>query len=210
MRTSATAQVNAFEEASRHTMKRMILNSVLYSVITGVLLGVAYPLLISGLARVLFPQQAAGSLIYRNGVLVGSHLIGQPFTGPTYFWSRPSVAGTGYDASSSGGSNYAPTNAALISRVNASVQVLKPATGTSVPVDLVTASASGLDPDISPAAALYQVPRIALKRHLSEDTVRALVTAHITPRQFGILGEPRVNVLELNLALDDLTGASKK
>jgi K+-transporting ATPase ATPase C chain len=185
-------------------MKRTLLNAILYTLVTGVALGIGYPLVVTGLAHVLFPRQAAGSLIYRNGTLVGSHLIGQPFTGPGYFWSRPSAAGAGYDASASSGSNYAPTNAALISRVNSSVQTLKPAPGASVPVDLVTASGSGLDPDISPAAALYQVPRIAAERHLAEPTVRGLVAAHITPRQFGILGEPRVNVLALNLALDDL------
>jgi K+-transporting ATPase ATPase C chain len=185
-------------------MKRIILNSVLYTLVTGIALGIGYPLLITGLAHVLFPRQAAGSLIYRNGTLVGSHLIGQPFTGPGYFWSRPSAAGTGYDASASSGSNLAPTNAALIARINSSVQTLKPASGTSIPVDLVTASGSGLDPDISPAAALYQVQRVAAERHLAEATVRGLVATHITPRQFGILGEPRVNVLDLNLALDDL------
>lgn len=185
-------------------MQRMIVTSVLYTIITGLALGIGYPLIVTGLARVLFPHQAAGSLIYRNGTLVGSHLIGQPFTGPGYFWSRPSAAGTGYDASNSGGSNYAPTNAALIARVNASVKTLNPAPGTALPVDLVTASASGLDPDISPAAALYQVPRVAAERHLSEPIVRGLVAAHITQRQFGILGEPRVNVLELNLTLDSL------
>lgn len=185
-------------------MKRIILNSVLYTLVTGIALGIGYPLVVTGLAHVLFPRQAAGSLIYRNGALVGSHLIGQPFTGSGYFWSRPSAAGTGYDASASSGSNLAPTNAALITRVNASVQTLKPAPGTTVPVDLVTASGSGLDPDISPAAALYQVQRVAAERHLAEATVRGLVATHITPRQFGILGEPRVNVLDLNLALDDL------
>ena len=185
-------------------MKRILLNSILYTLVTGAALGIGYPLVVTGLARVLFPQQAAGSLIYRDGTLVGSRLIGQPFSGPGYFWSRPSAAGSGYDASSSGGSNYAPTNAALITRVNSSVQALKPAPGASVPVDLVTASGSGLDPDISPAAALYQVPRVAAERHIPEATVRGIVGAHMTPRQFGILGEPRVNVLELNLALDDL------
>ncbi|HEX3570564.1 MAG TPA: potassium-transporting ATPase subunit KdpC [Acidobacteriaceae bacterium] len=185
-------------------MKRIILNSALYTLVTGIALGIGYPLVVTGLAHVLFPRQAAGSLIYRNGTLAGSHLIGQPFTGPGYFWSRPSAAGTGYDASASSGSNLASTNAALITRVNASVQTLKPAPGTTVPVDLVTASGSGLDPDISPAAALYQIQRVAAERHLAEATVRGLVAAHITPRQFGILGEPRVNVLELNLALNEL------
>ena len=187
-------------------MKRIVLTSVLYTLVTAVALGIGYPLVVTGLAHVLFPRQAAGSLIYRNGTLVGSRLIGQPFSGAGYFWSRPSAAGNGYDASNSGGSNYAPTNAALAARVNASVAALKPAPGTKVPVDLVTASASGLDPDISPAAALYQVPRVAAARHLPEDSVRGLVASRITARQFGILGEPRVNVLELNLALDDLSG----
>jgi K+-transporting ATPase ATPase C chain len=186
-------------------MKRLILNSILYTLVTGVALGIGYPLVITGLAHVLFPRQAAGSLIYRDGHLVGSRLIGQPFTGPGYFWSRPSAAGTGYDAFNSGGSNYAPTSAGLVSRVNSSVQALKPAPSSSVPVDLVTASASGLDPDISPAAALYQVPRVAAERDMPEAMVRDLVGTHITPRQFGILGEPRVNVLELNLALDTFT-----
>jgi K+-transporting ATPase ATPase C chain len=210
MNAHATTQVIAIDEASRPTMKRTILTSVLYTLITGVALGIGYPLIVTGLAHVLFPRQAAGSLIYRNGTLVGSHLIGQPFTGPGYFWSRPSAAGTGYDASASSGSNYAPTNAALITRINASVKTLSPAPGTSVPVDLVTASASGLDPDISPAAALYQVPRVAAEHHLPEDIVRGLVAAHITPRQFGILGEPRVNVLDLNLAINDLAAPARK
>ncbi len=186
-------------------MKKHIVTAVLYTVITAVLLGIGYPLVVTGLAHVLFPRQANGSLIERNGVLVGSHLIGQPFVGPGYFWSRPSAAGTGYDASASSGSNLAPTNAALPTRVTASVQTLNPKGANGpVPVDLVTASASGLDPDISPAAAYYQVSRVAADRHLSEDAVRALVSAHITQRQFGLLGEPRVNVLDLNLALDDL------
>ncbi len=135
----------------------------------------------------------------------GSRLIGQAFDGPGYFWSRPSAAGSGngYDASNSGGSNYAPTNAALATRVAATVQTLNPkGTNGPVPIDLATASASGLDPDITPAAAYYQVARVASERHLSEDQVKSLVAAHVTPRQFGLLGEPRVNVLELNLDLD--------
>ncbi len=184
-------------------MKRHIVTSVLYTLVTAVLLGIVYPLAVTGLAKVMFPKQAAGSLIERNGVLVGSRLIGQPFSGPGYFWSRPSAAGSGYDASNSGGSNYAPTNAALATRVAASVQTLNPkGTNAAVPIDLTTASASGLDPDITPAAAYYQVPRVAAERKMSEDAVRALVTADVTPRQFGLLGEPRVNVLELNLDLD--------
>ena len=188
-------------------MKKHILTSVLYTLVTALVLGIGYPLVITGLARVFFPRQANGSLIEKNGVLVGSRLIGQPFTGPGYFWSRPSAAGNGYDASNSSGSNYAPTNVALATRVAGTVQTLNPkGSAGAVPVDLATASASGLDPDITPAGAYYQVARVAAERHLSEDQVRSLVSAHITPRQFGLLGEPRVNVLELNMALDQLSG----
>jgi len=191
-------------------MKKHIVTSILYTLVTAVLLGIGYPLVVTGLARVMFPKQANGSLIERDGVLVGSRLIGQPFSGPGYFWSRQSAAGTGYDASNSGGSNYAPTNAALITRVNGTVQTLNPkGTNEPVPIDLATASASGLDPDISPAAAFYQVARVAAERHLSKDAVRALVMTHVTPRQFGLLGEPRVNVLELNLELDKMAPAAK-
>jgi len=192
-------------------MMKHIVTAVLYTVITAVVLGIGYPLAVTGLAHVMFPRQAEGSLIYRaDGTLVGSHLIGQPFDGPGYFWSRVSAAGTGYDASNSSGSNYAPTNAALVSRVAATVQTLNPkGTGAPVPIDLATASGSGLDPDISPAAASYQIGRVAAERHMSQDALTALVVAHITPRQFGLLGEPRVNVLELNLALDQVAVAAK-
>lgn len=184
-------------------MKKHIVTSVLYTAITAVLLGIAYPMVITVLAKAMFPRQANGSLIEKNEKVVGSRLIGQAFTGPGYFWSRPSAAGTGYDASNSGGSNYAPTNAALAARVKASVDMLNPkGTNAAVPIDLVTTSASGLDPDITPAAAYYQVTRVAGERRMSKDAVRALVAARVTPRQFGLLGEPRVNVLELNLALD--------
>ena len=191
-------------------MKHMV-TAVLYTLITAVVLGIGYPLAVTGLAHVIFPRQAQGSLIYRaDGTLAGSHLIGQPFSGPGYFWSRVSAAGTGYDASNSSGSNYAPTNAALVARVAATVQALNPkGTNGPVPIDLATASASGLDPDISPAAATYQIGRVAAERHMSQDALTALVVAHITPRQFGLLGEPRVNVLELNLALDQVAVAAK-
>jgi len=184
-------------------MKKHITTAILYTAITAVLLGIVYPLAITGIAHVLFPRQAAGSLITQNGDILGSHLIGQSFTGPTYFHSRPSAAGTGYDAGSSSGSNLAPTSKALIDRVQASVASEQNG-ATPVPIDLVTASASGLDPDITPAAAFYQAPRIAAERHLSEPAVEALIQQHVTPRQLGLLGEPRVNVLELNLALDQL------
>jgi len=191
-------------------MKKHIITAVLYTVVTAVLLGVGYPLAVTGLAHLFFPKQAEGSLIERNGALVGSHLIGQAFTGPGYFWSRPSA--NGYDAQNSGGSNYAPTNAALATRVAGTVQTLNPkgSNNAPVPIDLATASGSGLDPDISPAAAYYQVARVASERHIGEDAVRGLVAAHITPRQFGLLGEPRVNVLELNLDLDKMAPATAK
>jgi K+-transporting ATPase ATPase C chain len=185
-------------------MKKHIVTSILYTVVTAVLLGLVYPLAITAMAKVMFPKQANGSLITRaDGTVVGSRLIGQTFAGPGYFWSRPSAAGNGYDASNSGGSNYAPTNAALATRVTGTVQTLNPkGTNAAVPIDLATASASGLDPDITPAAAYYQVSRVAAERKMSEDAVRTLVASHVTPRQFGLLGEPRVNVLELNLSLD--------
>jgi len=185
-------------------MMKQIRTAVLYTLITAAVLGIGYPLAITGLAHVLFPRQASGQLITRNGEVVGSHLIGQAFTGPNYFHSRPSAAGTGYDARQSSGSNLGSTSKALIDRTQASVAAEQ--TGAAVPVDLVTASASGLDPDISPAAAMYQVARVALARHLSEAAVNDLVKQHVTARQFGLLGEPRVNVLELNLALDVLAG----
>jgi K+-transporting ATPase ATPase C chain len=186
-------------------MKRTIFTAVMYTVVTAVVLGLGYPLLVTGVARVAFPRQAAGQLITRNGEIVGSRLIGQSFTGVGYFHSRPSSAGTGYDAGNSSGSNLGPTSKALVDGVNGRAQAAWQGNGP-VPVDLVTASASGLDPDITPAAALYQVPRVAAERHLTANAVETLVREHVTPRQFGLLGEPRVNVLELNLALDALSG----
>lgn len=189
-------------------MKRHIVTACLYTAVTAVLLGLVYPFVITGLARLAFHDNAEGQLIVRNGDVIGSRLIGQPFTGPGYFHSRPSAAGAGYDASASSGSNLAPSSQALIDRINASVKSIYD--GTPVPVDLVTASGSGLDPDISPAAALYQVPTVALERRLPEEAVRNLVLRQITPRQFGLFGEPRVNVLLLNLALDQMSDAAAK
>ena len=184
-------------------MKRNLLTAVLMTVATTILLGITYPLIITGLAQILFHDKANGQLIYRNGEAIGSRIIGQPFVSDKYFHSRPSAAGNGYDAGNSGASNLGPTNQKLIERVEhdvATAQVDHP--DTLVPIDLVTTSGSGLDPDITPAAAFFQVPRIARVRHFSEDHIRSLVESHVQHRQLGILGEPRVNVLELNLALD--------
>jgi K+-transporting ATPase ATPase C chain len=185
-------------------MKKNFVIAILYTIVTTILLGIIYPLVVTGLAQVLFHKQANGSLITENGKIVGSALLGQPFTAPGYFWSRPSAAGTaGYDPTASGGSNLGPTNKALIDRVNASIQQLQATNpGKPIPVDLVTTSGSGLDPDITPAAADFQVPRVAKERAISEMELRAIVAKHTEGRQFGFLGERRVNVLELNLDLD--------
>src|ERR1700733_11342288 len=186
-------------------MLRHLITAIRYTLITTVIFGLIYPLVVTGLAQVLFHDKANGQLLYQNGQLVGSRIIGQPFTAPQYFHSRPSAAGNGYDAANSGASNYAPTNKKLIDRVAGDVAALQPEhPGTDVPIDLVTASASGLDPDITPAAAEFQVAQVARERHLSEDTVRRLVSEHTQGRQFGFLGEPRVNVLLLNMDLDTL------
>jgi K+-transporting ATPase ATPase C chain len=189
-------------------MRRNLITAVLYTVVTTVIFGLIYPLVVTGLAQVLFHDKANGQLIYKNGELVGSRIIGQTFSGPQYFHSRPSAAGNGYDAASSGGSNYAPTNKKLIDRVAGDVAALQvDHAGVDVPIDLVTASGSGLDPDITPAAAEFQVSRIARERQVSEGVVRKLIAQHTQGRQFGFLGEPRVNVLLLNLDLDQATAA---
>lgn len=192
-------------------MKRHLLTAILMTIATTLLLGIVYPLLVTGLARAFFPAQANGELISRSGVLVGSRLIGQSFTGPGYFHSRPSAAGAaGYDASASSGSNLGPTNRRLIARVNGDVARLHAENpGVPVPVDLVTTSASGLDPDITPAAAKFQVRRLALERKTTEAEIENLILEHTANRQWGFLGEPRVNVLELNLALDERFPATK-
>jgi K+-transporting ATPase ATPase C chain len=173
------------------------------TIATTILLGIIYPLLVTGIAQVLFPRQANGQLIVQNGQVVGSRIIGQPFSSARYFHSRLSAAGNGYDAANSGGSNLGPTNQKLIDRVKADTAALQAENpGQPVPIDLVTTSASGLDPNISLAAADFQVARIARERGISEEYVRQMITRHTQQRQLGFLGEPGVNVLELNLDLD--------
>jgi K+-transporting ATPase ATPase C chain len=184
-------------------MKTNLITAVLMTAVTTILLGLIYPFLITALAQALFPDKANGQIISRNGEAVGSRIIGQPFTGDAYFHSRPSAAGDGYDAANSNGSNLGPTSRKLIEQIEQRAQ--REQAGTEpVPIDLVAASASGLDPDISPAAAEYQLPRVAHARGTSENEVKALVAKHTEERQLGFLGEPRVNVVELNLELDQL------
>ena len=192
-------------------MKNLV-TAVLMTIVTTVLLGLIYPLAVTGLAQVIFPSQANGSLIRSaDGTLIGSSLIGQPFSSPGYFRSRPSAAGAnGYDAGASSGSNLGPTNKKLIDRVKADVEKAQAENpGKSVPIDLVTTSGSGLDPHISPAAAEFQVPRVARERRITEQQLRQVIARHTAGRQFGFLGEPTVNVLELNLDLDRTTPMKK-
>jgi K+-transporting ATPase ATPase C chain len=184
-------------------MKKNLLISVWFTLVTTVMFGLIYPLAVTGLAQVLFHDRANGQLIEKNGKLVGSRIIGQAFSGPGYFHSRPSAAGTGYDPTASGGSYLAPTNKNLLERTKGDVQKLHAENPNApIPVDLVTTSGSGLDPDISPAAAEFQVPRVAHSRGIAEEAVRTLVQKHLKDRDLGFLGEPRVDVLELNLDLD--------
>jgi len=180
--------------------------AIRFTLITTVLLGLGYPLLVTGIAAVIFPLKAGGSLITLNdGTVIGSELLAQSFTSDRYFHPRPSAAGNGYDATASGGSNLAQSSKTLVDRINGSVAKLQAENpGKPVPIDLVTTSASGLDPDITPDAAFFQIPRVAKARNLSEDQVRTLINKDITSRQFGLLGEARVNVLKLNRDLDKL------
>lgn len=179
--------------------------SIRFTIVTTVLLGLGYPLLVTGIAGTLFPRKAAGSLILKDGQVIGSELLAQSFVSDKYFHPRPSAAGNGYDATASGGSNLAPSNKVLIDRIQGSIDKLSAGTpGKPVPIDLVTTSGSGLDPDITPDAAYFQAPRVAKARGISEDHIRLLIEQHISGRQLGFLGEPRVNVLDLNLDLDKL------
>jgi K+-transporting ATPase ATPase C chain len=177
--------------------------SIRFTIVTVLLLGLGYPLLLTGIAKLAFPHQADGSLITHNGQVIGSELIAQSFTSDRYFHPRPSAAGNGYDATSSGGSNLAQSNAKLAQRIQADIDKLEQENpGKPVPIDMVTTSGSGLDPDITPDNAYFQAPRIAKARGIPEDTVRALIAKHTEQRTLGLFGEPRVNVLELNLDLD--------
>ena len=178
--------------------------SIRFTLVTAILLGLGYPLFVTGLAALIFPHQAAGSLIKLNdGTVIGSELLAQSFTSDKYFHPRPSAAGNGYDATASGGSNLAQSSKTLVDRIQGSIDKLSAENpGKPVPIDLVTTSASGLDPDITPDAAIFQAPRVAKARGIPEDRVRDLIQQHITTRQLGVLGEPRVNVLLLNLDLD--------
>jgi K+-transporting ATPase ATPase C chain len=184
-------------------MKKNLITSVLMTIATTILLGIIYPLVVTGLAQLFFKDKANGQLIVQDGKVIGSRIIGQAFVGSAYFHSRPSAAGNGYDAANSNGSQLGPTNQHLIDRVKTDVAANQPDNpGQPVPVDLVTTSASGLDPDISPAAAAFQIPRVAKERGIDRGKLQQLIAMHTQARQLGFLGEPRVNVLELNLELD--------
>jgi K+-transporting ATPase ATPase C chain len=208
----ATTEMQAAPE--RDNTLRHLVTSVLYTIVTVIALGLIYPFVIWALATLLFHHQAAGSLITSpNGTVIGSTLVGQSFTKPQYFQSRPSAAGKGYDPTSTGGTNLGPTSKKLIDATKSAIAALRkanPDAAAPIPMDLVTSSASGIDPDISLAGAYYQAPRVAKARGLSLDAVRALIAAHVTERQLGLFGEPRVNVLALNLALDARPGFASR
>lgn len=207
MHATATLQTKEHVTATQETHHSVWGTSIRFTILTTILVGLLYPLFITGIAQVVFPHQANGSLILKDGQVIGSQLLAQSFTADKYFHPRPSAAGAGYDATSSGGSNLAQSNAKLVQRIQGDIDKLQAANpGKPVPIDLVTTSGSGLDPDITPDAAYYQAARVAKARGLSEQQVRALVVAHITGRTFGLLGEPRVNVLLLNLDLDKVSG----
>src|SRR6266480_1150260 len=192
-------------------MKKNLVTSVLMTIATTVLLGIIYPLVVTGLAQVLFPHKANGQLIQKDGKIIGSSIIGQGFSGAAYFHPRPSAAGTGYDAANSAGSNLGPTNQKLIDRVKGDAAITQADNpGMPVPIDLVTTSASGFDPHITPASAEFQLQRVARERGATIDQLRAVVANHTEGRQLGILGEARVNVLELNLELDERFPTKKK
>lgn len=183
---------------------RNLLVAALMTVVTTVLFGIVYPLAMTGLAQAIFPAKANGQLIERSGRVIGSRIIGQTFSSPGYFHGRPSAAGAGYDAANSGGTNLGPTSRKLVDAVKAAVEAAKRENPSApVPIDLVTSSASGLDPHVSPAAARFQAPRVARERGVGEADVRRMIEARVQGRQWGLFGEPRVNVLELNLALDE-------
>jgi K+-transporting ATPase ATPase C chain len=185
-------------------MKQHLNVAVRFTIVTTIVFGLIYPLVVTGLGQLIFPRQANGSLIEKNGQIIGSRLIAQGFTADKYFHPRPSAAGAGYDPTSSGGSNLGPTNKQLVDRVKQDVAKLQQENpGTPIPADMVTTSGSGLDPDISPASAEFQIPRVAKARGISGDALRAVVARHTEARQLGVLGEARVNVLELNLDLDE-------
>jgi K+-transporting ATPase ATPase C chain len=192
-------------EARDGTLRHLV-TSLLYTVVSVIVLGLIYPVVIWGIGTVLFHHQAQGSLVYgKNGNVIGSELVGQNWTKPQYFHGRPSAAGKGYDPTSTGGTNFGPTSKKLIDGTKSAIAALEKANPDAtgpIPMDLVTSSASGIDPDISPAGAYYEAPRVAKARGMPLEDVRSLIAAHVVPRQFGVLGEPRVNVLELNRALD--------